>query len=220
MRLFALTITTLAVLLMSSMASAYEIRLVQKGSTPVPTAMNVGEAITYEIYLDTEAAVPSNIVLFSASITFDPTVLGYNRASSDAEDYYPLYSPAVGKTIPATFLQPVGDPFGLWPAPPAGLTQVNIDFIESNLNEAQGTSTNEYLGEVTFNAVGVGDSNFTFSFDNGGNIFNVSNVDVSGTVSLVVTPGGPIVVPEPTSAALGLGALGAVGMLAWRRRRS
>jgi len=193
-------------LLCATTASAYELRLI----ATTPTDVAPGGIVSYDLFLDTQGQ--SNIILFSASLTFDPTVLAYRPDLSDAEDYYPLYSPASGKTIPATWLTPVADPPGTWPAPPAGLAQINVDFIEVNLNETSGTATNQYLATLSFEAIAPGVSAMNWSFDNGGNIFNVSNVDISDSVSMVNT--GPYVftgsaIPEPTTALLvGLGLIG------------
>ena len=208
--------TLLLTLILAATATAYELRLI----TTTPTfGLSRGSVVSYDLFLDTQGQ--SNIVLFSASLTFDPNVLAYRPDLSDAEDYYPLYSPASGKTIPPTWLTPVADPPALWPAPPPGLAQVNVDFIEVNLNETAGTATNLYLATLTFEAIGGGLSTMNWSFDNGGNIFNVSGVDVSGSVSMpntgsTVFVGGPPI-PEPTTALLvGLGLAG----LAIRRRRA
>jgi hypothetical protein len=195
----------LCVLGLASAASAYELRLVRQLDAGFPGppdaisigSLNPGDLVTYDIYLDTQGQ--SDIVLFSASVIFDPSIAQYRPDLSDANDYYPLYAPAVGKTIPATFLIPPPgfDPPQLWPVPPPGLAQLNVDFIESNLNPTTGTSTNEYLGTIVFEAIGFGVSTFEWGFDGGGNIFNVGGVDVSGGVSMVVTW-----VPEPSTALL------------------
>ncbi len=193
-------------LLCATTATAYELRLI----ATTPTDVIPGEIVSYDLFLDTQGQ--SNIILFSASLTFDPNVLTYRPDLSDAEDYYPLYSPASGKAIPATWLTPVADPPGTWPAPPAGLAQINVDFIEVNLNESNGTATNQYMATLSFEAAAPGVSNMNWSFDNGGNIFNVGNVDISDSVSMVNT--GPFVftgsaIPEPTTALLvGLGLIG------------
>jgi hypothetical protein len=202
-------------------AAAYELRLIATSpSSPVAP----GDFVSYDLYLDTQGE--SGIVLFSVGLTFDPSGLAYRPDLSDAEDYYPLYAPAVGKTTPATWLVPPPgfDPPQLWPVPPPGLAQVNVDFIEVNLGETVATATNLYLAtltfEVTYTPSGPENIGFTspmnLSFDNGGNIFNVGGVDVSDQVGIVNT--GPViqVIPEPTTALL-LG-LGLCGLGVARRR--
>ena len=214
MRLLMINLLAAALVLFSaSFASAYELSLVSASDGNVAQ----GDFVSYYIFLDTQG--PNGcIVLFSASLTYDPAVVTYRSDLSDAEDYYPLYAPASGKAIPATWLTPVADPPGTWPAPPAGLSQINVDFIEVNLNESQASATNQYLGTLVFEVTGNGVSNMNWSFDNGGNIFNVAAVDVSGGVSMPNTT--PVIsnpIPEPTTALLvGLGMVG-LGVAGRRR---
>ncbi len=215
MRLLTATIATLALLLAASAASAYEIRVSLKSGSPDPTSAQVGDQITYEVFLDTQTAVPSNIVTFAFSATYDPAVIGYNRVTSDATDYI-LYTGGKG----ATYLYPASDPFVFWTGfLPPGRQQVNITFIDSALSPNGATDSNALLGEVTFNAREPGSGQLLFEFGNGGNTFNVDGSDLSGDVVFNVTDTA-ITVPEPGAAALALGALGAVGVIARRRTRS
>ncbi len=210
--------------LLASSAQAYELRLVRAidgafGSSPgliiVADApfTTIGDLVSYDVYLDTQGQ--SNIILFSASLTYDPSVVNYRPDLSDAEDYYPLYSPAVGKGNP-TWLVPATDPPGLWPSPPPGLEQINVDFLEVNLNPTTATATDQYLGTLTFELVGPGTSAMSWSLDNEGNIFVVDQVgiqtDIAPQVSMVV-----VWAPEPTAALLvGMGLAG-LGLRARRR---
>lgn len=213
MRLLIVNLLATALMLFSAAsASAYVLSLVP--TTPT-TVAGPGAIISFDVFLDTEGA--SGITLFSASLTFDPLVVAYRNDLSDANDYYPLYAPQVGKTQPATWLSPIADPPGLWPAPPAGLQQINVDFIEVNLNNTVATGTNVFIATLAFEAVGFGVSNGTFSFDNGGNIFSVNQIPVEGTLAFTSGDATMTVIPEPTTALLvGLGLVG-LGVAGRRR---
>jgi len=126
-RLFSI-LAVFGLLAVASSASAYEIRLILKPGSADPASLQVGDQVTYEIYLDTQSADPSSILFLAFSPVFDRSVLGYSRASSLAEDYYPLYAPSPGKTTPATFLVPIRDPFLRWTGNnPPGRRIVNVD---------------------------------------------------------------------------------------------
>lgn len=229
MRFLIATFAAFALLLTSSIAGAYEMRMSLKPGSKDPSDITVGESFVYQIFLDTTNTVgDSRITLFSASITFNPLVVAYDRVNSFAEDDYPLYYPKVSKTQPATWLVPITNPLQTWPAPPPGTTQINVDFIEVNLNNTVANDTNLLIAEVAFNAIAPGSGNPTFSFANGGNIFSVEQIDITGkaepylgpeTIAAVLVDGATITVPEPGVAGLALGALGAVGVLAGRLRR-
>jgi hypothetical protein len=233
MRFLIATAAAFALLLTSSIAGAYEIRLGLKTGSIDPANITIGQSFVYEVFLDTTNTVgtptvpASRITLFSASVAYDPTKIAYDKINSYANDYYPLYSPGGTKGVVATYLTPTFDPFGLWPAPPAGKQQINIDFIESNLGNTVASDTNLKLGEIAFNAIGTGNPGIALSFALGGNIFSVEQIDITGkevpyngpeVATLAFTSGGTVVVPEPGIAALALGALGTLGFLATRRR--
>ncbi len=215
MRLLIATTATVALLLASTVASAYEIRVSLKAGSPSPATAQVGDQITYEVFLDTQTAITSDIIAFGFSATYDPAVIGYNRVTSDANDYI-LYVTGKG----GSYLYPASDPFVFWTGTkPVGREQVNIVFIDSSLAPNQGTASNAFLGDVTFNANGPGTGGLQFEFGNGGNIFNVNGTDLSGSVTFNVSDTA-ITVPEPGTAATAFGALGALGLLARRRLRS
>jgi len=186
-------------------AGAYEFRLVG----PDLWSVSPGEIVEYDLFFD--IPVNDGLVLFSLSVTYDPTVLTYRQDLSSSNDYYPLYTGAVGKQ-PVAFLEPYvgygpdvyapdGPGFDTWPAPPPGLAQVNVDFLNPVLGApTYGTAMNLWLGSIAFEVVGPGLSLLDLSFDNGGNIFNVNGSDWSNQVTLLV------IVPEPATALLvGLG---------------
>ena len=222
MRLLMINLLASALVLFSAgMASAYSLTLVNTS----PDTILGGQFASYDVVMD--IPVNDGLVLFSVSVTFDPNVIAYRQDLSVSNDYYPLYSPAAGKT-PANWLNPnVGfgpDPyvpdgpgFDTWPAPPAGLGQINVDFLNPTFQATNGTATGLVLGSIVFEAVGPGTGLVNFSFDNGGNIFNINGTDESGSV--VMGSGTDItVIPEPTTALL-VG-LGLVGLGVSGRRRA
>ena len=226
MRFLIINLLATAMLLVGAgAASAISMQLVPT----TPTGGNIGDVVSYELYLSTEG--PLDITLFSVSVTYDPTVVAYRSDLSATNSYYPLYSPSGGKTIPASWLEPVpfdgnyctpGDPLcsnapGEWAGIlPAIGGQVNIDFIA---NTFPGTTTgdhSELLAIVSFEMIGAGSSNGAFSFDNGGNVFSVTGTDVAGSVNLT-GDAAITVIPEPTTALLvGLGLVG-LGVAGRRR---
>lgn len=218
MRLLMINLLATALVLFSaSFASAFELRLVpQQGGNVTP-----GSTVLFDVYLDSQGE--KDITFFSVSLSYDNTVLTYNPGLSDAEDYYPLYAPAVagGKGVPgfpATWLTPDSDPPFDWAGnggggQPDGLTgQVNVDFIVNTGAQglAQGTATNQYLATLAFDT-SEGLTPLVFGFDGGGNVFSIGG---DGTTVIPTTPilGDNFVnavVPEPTTALLvGLGLVG------------
>jgi len=224
MRLLMINLLATALVLFSaSMASAYGFSLVK---TSPDVSLNVGEIATYDIVFD--IPVNDGLVLFSMGVTFDPSVVAYRVDLSSSNDYYPLYTGAVGKQ-PVAFLEPYvgygpdvyapdGPGFDTWPAPPPGLAQINVDFLNPTLGApTYGTATGLVLGTIAFEAVGAGDALVSLTFDAGGNIFNINGSDWSAQVAL--DNGSDInVVPEPTTALL-VG-LGLVGLGVSGRRRA
>lgn len=216
MRLLKINMLAIALVLFGAFsASAYQLSLVP--TTPT-TVANIGDLISFDVFLDTEGA--SGITLFSSALIYDPTVVQYRPDLSDAEDYYPLYAPALGKGSVPTWLEPTFDPPGLWINPTPGTQQVNVDFIETNLGNTTATATNLYLATLTFEAVGYGTSTGYWGFapPTITGIFSVNQVDVAGTLAFATgSPTMTVVIPEPTTALLvGLGLVG-LGVAGRRR---
>jgi len=138
-----------------------------------PTVGDVGDIVSFDVFLDTTNPYDngsSRIVLLSVGMTFDPSVAMYRPDLSAVDDYYPLYHPGIGKSYPATWLEPLSNPPALYGSPPPGMEQVNIDFIEVNLLGALGASTRLYLATLSFELVGEGVSSGTWGFGGGADI--------------------------------------------------
>lgn len=197
-------------------AQAYELRLVATTSTVIIPFER--EIVSYDLFLDTRGQ--SGISGFSASLQFDPFFLRYEPGLSDANDYYPLYAPGVGKSQPATWLTPLSDPPALWSGaqPLNGDQVITFDFVSANLPQTYATATNQYLATVSFAWTGNGSlSGMLFGFDvfpgtDTGAGFHVLGLgDVASSVTTINTGSVVTLMPEPTTAllvGLGLAALG------------
>jgi hypothetical protein len=234
MRLLMINLlATCALLVSAATAGAFSASVV----ATTPTVGNVGDIVSFDVFLDTEGDLALN--LFSISLTFDPSVAAYRSDLSATNGYYPIYTPGSGKA-PGSWLNPspfdgvyctAGDPIcatppGEWVGnlPPIG-GQVNIDFISSTfptgLSGAVDTlgsgTTVAQLARVSFELIGPGTSAGVFGFGNGGNVVGLTGgtdvtdqVAVSGDVTMSV-------IPEPTTALLvGLGLVG-LGVAGRRR---
>jgi len=221
MRIWLATLCASAVLLLGAeSASAYAFSIVR--TSPEYGEIPFGELAFFDVVLD--IPVNEGLSRFSVAVLFDPTIIAFRPDLSVANDYYPLYTPSIGKQ-PAKWLSPnVGNPldpyapsapgFFSWPAPPPGLAQVNVEFltVQPPLSPTYGTATGLVMGTIAFEGVGLGGTNVDLSLSVGGTIFEVDGtdlraaVDLSGGHSFVV-----VNVPEPATAllvGLGLAALG------------
>ena len=190
-RLLALVL----VIVTAESASAFEIRFVESG-----TDIDLGDgSFVLELRLD---APNPGISLFGLSVLFDPTFVSYDPGSSSVPTYL-LYS-----SLPAVrYLVPSQSPPQLWPAPPPGMQQINVNYQESTLDETIATGTNIHIGFLAFDIVSAsGMSEISLSLSSGGSIFRVNGSDISDQVTL----GAPVnLIPEPAT-----GALVALGMAA------
>jgi hypothetical protein len=220
MRLLKINLLAIALVLFGAFsASAYQLSLVPT----TPTAgVNVGDIISFDVFLDTEGA--SGIQLFTSSLVYDPAVVQYRPDLSDAEDYYPLYAPSAGKGQLPTWLEPAFDPPALWVAPAPGTEQVDVSFLETANGFTTATATNLYLGTLAFQAVGAGTSEgyWGFQYQTNTGVFRVSDggggaINVAGTEAFAPGSATMSVIPEPTTALLvGLGLVG-LGVAGRRR---
>jgi len=77
-------------------------------------------------------------------------------------------------------------PFATWPAPPAGQTQVNINYAESALKGTGATGTGIWIASLVFHVdAAFGSSAISLSLSNGGNIVtNGATETISDQVGL------------------------------------
>lgn len=126
-----------------------------------PNALSPGDLLSFSLYLDTEGQ--SGIVGLSVGLTFESAILGYRPDLSDAEDYYPLYAPAIvgGKAVPgtpATYLIPVSDPPSLWAgASDPDHPQLNVEFMSNQLYPTTAVGSNVFLARLVFEVADYGD---------------------------------------------------------------
>jgi hypothetical protein len=222
----------LALLLVSSQASAWALSVVSQG--PV-SSLTSSDTVTLDIFLDADAG----LTLLSTAITYDDDgELTYNGPASDAllpnttnciapacgvgpggaQPQYILYTGGKGSTI----LYPQQTPFWLnWPGvlPPDRL-QVNLNFAEPAFGSASATGTGIYIGTLVFdvNATVDGTAPMELCIDCAGNILQEGLTVIPA--SQIPLTGTPIMVtlPEPAIASLALAGLVTVYLV--RRRRA
>ncbi len=208
--------------------SAYELSLVRTS----PDTIGVGELASFDVFIDntTPGTIGSQLAAFSIALGFDPAGFAYRSDLSSLNDNYALYAPLSGKAgASGGWLTPVigGEPMHTYwfptgpccryPAPElfpgSGSPRVAVQFEHARLREEPGlvhdlgTSPNEYLGTIAFEAAQPGAWAFDWGFGSDGTFFNqlAAGPDIQDQIS---TPGSVIVtvIPEPgTAALLGVG---------------
>ena len=221
MRVLGAVASLLSLTLVTSAATAYEIRLVP--TTPT-TQVLVGQIVSFDAFIDTQGE--SDITLFSTSLVFDDVGFDFRQDLSDANDQL-LYSPAIGKGQPATWLDPYFNPDCC--DPPAqwlgsGPAQIQLNFALNRLLDQPtpgtiATATNEWVGTLAFEAVQPGAFTFEWGFGQAGNVFARSDlVDIQDQISTPVATLATVLVPEPSTALLVAVGTFALGRSARRRR--
>ena len=189
----------------------------------------VSDVVTVTVHLDMEGGNPG-IQFLSVGVRFDAQVLTYEQGLSSTSTYL-LYTAAVPRVSPATYLAPAAATCGsgltqgcnLWPVPPGpGIEQVNIDFLEPGFNYAYGALTGIYgdvLATLVFHVADVGDGIGEINLLLDGLTGNVY-VDAAGGTDGDLNFGSAgiaVITPEPSTALLvGLGLIG-LGVAGRRR---
>jgi hypothetical protein len=221
MRILITNLLAVAVLLFgATSASAFAFNMsVREGSSV--TSLAVSDTVTVDIFMDAD---PGLQILGLGVLAGAP--LGYDIvASENLPIIYPAPKEAYGTTgaapgyvlytagMPATSVYPLQNPAQTWPNPPAGATQVNVNFAEGAINPAVASGSNIWIASLVFHVDEPFESALIgLTLEAGGNVLRVNDVELDPAgvaLSKPIKISGLPVVPEPTTAVLiGLGVLG------------
>ena len=230
MRILALNVgVALLLLLAAATASAFAVNMTARGAL---TSLATSDTVTVDVFLDADGG----ITIFSVAVMSDPAVLKYDAAASaalplhpqsplyggstGAQPSYVLYTPAMGKGQPMTYLTSLQTPAFL-EFPVTGTGQVNVNFIENALGTTTATGTGIYLASLVFQVLAeFATSELSLAFTSA-NVLQAGAVvtpdSAIGLSAPITLAGADSAVPEPTTAMLiGLGILGL--LFAGRRR--
>ena len=171
--------------------------------------LSIGDSLVLEVHYDSEGA--PGVGLLSTSVVFPPDILAYDQSLSSTPTYvmYTPLTPPPPAPLPAVYLVPSKaspTPPGpaLWPL---ASDQINVDFIEANLNYTRDTPSDLIVATLHFDVVGTGSGVVDMSFDRPGNIFAVGAPPTTpGTdqkASVTLLPGIAINSVGPSVPALG-----------------
>ena len=219
MRTFRFLVLAALVQIAATQAQAFSFDMRLREEVPFLT---VSDTFTVDVF----ANIDPGVQLLSVALLFpDDGVIAYDGPASaaapafdgagpGAQPSYLLYTPAA-PMIPPTLLYPQQTPYWLeWAGiKPAGQEQINLNYVESALNSAQGSGTGLWIGSFVFHVMQAGGPlDIELCVDCGGNIIRANNVEIDPADIGVPAP---LVVgamtPEPTTGLLlGLGVLGAL----------
>lgn len=149
----------------------------------------------------------TGIERISVAVLFDPTVLAYNSGATSV--------PSTILDSGSSVLIPSQDPPLLWPAPPPGQNQVNLNWELEDIfgPGTQVTAAEVQMATVVFDVVQGGtETEVSFSLSVGGTIFQVDNVDIKNSVQ-VSSPVSIAAAPVPVPALSPQGTLLLIGLL-------
>jgi len=217
----AFTLSVLALVVLSTQASAYAVEL---GTVYAGEGLDLSDTVIVDVFLD---AVPAGLIFFSVAVLYpnngdlvydgpaSAALPPQGPGTSGAQPSYILYTGGKGSTV----LYPQQVPsWRNWPAPPAGKRQVNINYIEPTFTPASASGTGIYVGTLVFEVASMLNPTANIELCNtcGGNITENGNGIIPPSAIPLVNS--PIVVnlPEPALATLALAGLATLYLV--RRR--
>jgi len=221
-------LATMLLLLGASVASAVSFTMTSNyNGTDILAA---SDTVTVQIFLNTQGQ--ADIQLADVGVQFDGGILQYDESSSSMTSYL-LYSPAVGKTIPSRWLQPLPnhinggtlDFYGGLDATPKlflGLIPnlVTTGYQTPDFGGTQATGDGLLLSTIVFHVIGDGDGvgEVTILMTTA-NIVQLATGPTNITGSVQTLGSFVVYTPEPgTAIMVGLGLAGLA--VAGKRRRA
>lgn len=173
-------------------------------STYASEALTATDSVVIDLYVDAAPGLQG----FAVALLFnDDGTLTYNPGGSSMPSYI-LYTGGKG----ATYLIPNVNPPNYWNGnQQPGKKQVNVEFIENGLGTATASGTNIWIASVAFHVENESQPTNTvdLTLAANGTVVQQYGTDVSG-LTTITNPSLVLNLPEPSSALVALGAIGAL----------